>query len=369
MTFRAGETFREKEGHGGVGIDLVDGCNIRCQQCFYQKGSSPFRMLTFNQAKTIIQKTQKTGMFKEFYILGGEPTLHPQLPEIIRFAQSRFGTVILVTNGILLANKEYCRKIARPKLTISMHRRAIKPEARGLVNELAQSKGAFDLYEKAWENVGKYWQGEVCVQLNLLRPLVTGGHALDVFKWAREQGYEPIMELTKPGPIFERGHALDVPIKEIEELYAKMRTYDRQYHPGKEASMEVVVPPAYGHNCTLVETGIHVQVDGTVVPCVAHAGFPLGNIFQDDLEDMLNSDIRLAIKDYANWIVGPCRRCVHFEYCHGGCRGEALWDTGCPRASDPYCWHIPKGLTLRDMVPENCNGCLLKGNLGCKIKV
>ena len=49
-------------------------------------------------------------------LLGGEPTTHPDLLEIIRYA-SPVETALL-TNGIAFANKEYCRRIAESGLSI-----------------------------------------------------------------------------------------------------------------------------------------------------------------------------------------------------------------------------------------------------------
>lgn len=364
MPFRETGFFGKPEI--GIGIDIIGKCNLRCRQCFFEKDPSTRKMMSFEQVKFIIEAT--ADKFSELYILGGEPTLHPQLPQILSLGLEHMPVVILVTNGLKLAKKDYCQKIALPRLQISTHRQAINSSARETVDYLVQRKGIFELTNMAWKNIEKYWQGIVCVQLNLLKPLVDGGHVMDVFQWARSKNYEPIMELTKPGPIFERGHKLDVPVQRVQELYNKMLEYDRKYYPHLSEQIPAIVPPSYGHNCTLVETGVHVRVDGTVIPCVAHTTLPLGNIFKDNIETMLASKIRLAIKDYQNWIVGPCRQCRHFEYCHGGCRGEAFWDTGCPRASDSYCWHFPKGISLQDLTLVSCAGCILENHPGCKIK-
>jgi radical SAM protein with 4Fe4S-binding SPASM domain len=360
------ESVNEKKENIGIGFDITNMCNVRCRQCYFSKGtSSTEKLLTLEQIEVAVQKA--AGKFSEMYVLGGEPTLHPQLPEILELGLRNFPTVILVTNGLRLADEEYCKRIALPGLSISMHKRAVSFAAERMVNQLAQNGSYFERSARAWRNVELFWKGDVNVQMNLLRPLVQGGHALEVFKWARKKGYEPIMELTKPGPIFERGNPLDVTAKEVEKLYRAMQGHDWRYF--RKEIPSVLVPPSYGHSCTLIETGVHVYVDGTVVPCVAHNGITLGNIFTDNIEDILNSPIRKAIQEYKNWIVGPCRSCEHFEYCHGGCRGEAFWDTGCPRASDPYCWHLPKRLELEDMVPKTCDGCILENNPGCKIKI
>ena len=361
--------FREYETHGdnvGLGIDLINTCNLRCKQCFYKDSPQKQKMMSLDQVKHIIDKASQNG-FTEFYILGGEPTLHPQLKEILELALAQFKVVILVTNGMKLANEKYCKSIALPGLAIATHRMAIKDSAEPLVNYLSGTRTAWDQQEKAWLNIEKYWQGDINMQLNLMKPLIQEGHAFNVFVYARQHGFEPIIELTKPGPIYSRGNPLDVTPQEIQILFTKMQQYDKEYFPEHYVTNQV--PPSLNHNCTLVETGLHISVDGDIIPCVGHFGITLGNIFSDDFVDILNSPIRLAMKDFQNWIVGPCKQCELFQYCRGGCRGEAYWQTGCPRASDPYCWHHKPETTLEEMTPENCIGCPLEHNPACNIKI
>ncbi|HCC22842.1 TPA: hypothetical protein DF272_01540 [Candidatus Falkowbacteria bacterium] len=360
--------FREYQSDSvniGVGIDLVDSCNIKCPQCFYAKHQSGQSRLDRRALRPIMEKTRQAG-FTEFYILGGEPTLHPDLLGVVQDALSIFPVVILVTNGLKFADSRFCRRLAQPRLALAMHRLAMKAEGADIVNQLSGSKTAYDRYQKAWRNIEKYWQGDVNVQLNLMRPLIDGGHVLDVFKWARSMGYEPIMELTKAGRRYPRGNPLDVSPAEIINLFAELKRYDEEHYPDKVAGTQV--PPSYNHNCTLIETGIHILINGDVLPCVGHPGLKLGNVFSDDLDDILNHPLRRALMDYHSWIVGPCQACAQFDFCHGGCRGEAYWQTGCPRASDPYCWLSPPSSDLSVFRPESCVGCILEHHPSCGFK-
>jgi len=361
------KSFREKsaEENIGIGLDITNGCNLGCVHCYYRKNPSALRFLSFEQFKTIVRMAE--GRFSELYLLGGEPTLHPLLSKIVEFSLGKMNSIMLVTNGLRLTDKKYCQKIASPRFDISMHRRAIDNQARELVDRLSGRPGAFAKNQLAWENVELYWQGKICVQVNLLRPLVEAGHVMDVFKWAREKGYEPVIEMVKASSNFERNDKLDLSPEEVRAVYQRMYDYDRKNYPSKTPM--VVVPPVYGHPCTLMETSLHIAIDGRIVLCVGNETISYGNVFEDGIEQALNSPLRLAIQDYRNWIVGPCRACPHFDYCHGGCRGNAKWETGCPRASNPYCWHHSPNLILKDMVPETCKGCLLEDNPGCSIKV
>jgi radical SAM protein with 4Fe4S-binding SPASM domain len=351
------DNLREERG---VGIDIIDGCNLRCEQCYYKKSKAPFRKIGLRQIKEIVRKIKN--YFSELYILGGEPTVHPQLPEILELAAREMETVVLVTNGLALADKDYCRKLAIPGVVISMHRKAISSGAEKIVDSLNQTKNSFRLSQKAWENVDKYWRGKIYVQINLLKPLLDGGHILDVFRWARENRYIPLVELVKSSLFFERGNQLDVSIKEAELLFKQLRKYDSL------TESIPLIPPYYGNTCTLIETSIHITVDGSVIPCVGNQTPNYGNIFTDSIEDIMGHSLRHKIKDYSNWIVGSCKNCEYFDYCRGGCRGEARYATGCLRASDPYCWHHHLSATVKDMVPDSCDGCILEDFKGCSIK-
>lgn len=365
-------SFRENHysprGNVGVGVDIVSDCNLNCVQCFYRgQKNSPCatRMITLEQMKLIIEKTKED--FLELYLLGGEPTLHPQLQQILYLALNSIKLVVLVTNGLRLAEEDYCKKIAMPGISLTMRKEAVSSKAKDLVDCLSGRYGTFELSQMAWKNVEKHWRGKIYVQLNLVRPLLEEGHVMEVFKWARSKGYEPLIELTKASSVFERGNELDVPIGKIQKLFEEMRAFDEKHYP--DILLNPLVPPYYNNRCTLMETSIHIIVDGTVIPCVGNQTPPYGNIFTDDVKTLSTSPLREAIRDYKNWIVGPCRNCAHFDYCHGGCRGEARWETGCLRASNPYCWYHHANLTVKDMVPKSCKGCLLENYPTCQIKV
>ncbi len=353
-----------REKNIGVGIDITDGCNMSCRHCYYHRQQVPLRHLPLEQLKKIISSAAEE--FSELYLLGGEPTLHPELAQIVDYGLERMNMVMLVTNGLRLADEAFCTAIARPRFAISMHCRAIYSRHAALIDELQGYRGAFFSAQKAWRNIARHWRGRVHVQINLLKPLADNGCIMDVFKWARQNGYEPIVEMVKANDNFKRGSNLDLSPSEVRQIYQEMQDYDKAHYP--ERMPDIVMPPVYGQPCTLMESGVHITIDGQMILCVGNETVAYGNALTDSIAKIVDAPLRLAIQDYRNWIVGPCTQCPHFDVCHGGCRGNAKWETGCPRASNPYCWHHPKHLTLKDMVPNTCHGCILENHPGCGIK-
>lgn len=91
-------------------INLVDHCNLSCQMCDHFSQLSEEKYLDIESFKR--DMTRMGEIFQHdiggVYLLGGEPTLHPQLIEIIEYTRTQFPKteLILLTNGMLLTHLE-----------------------------------------------------------------------------------------------------------------------------------------------------------------------------------------------------------------------------------------------------------------------
>jgi radical SAM protein with 4Fe4S-binding SPASM domain len=365
MPFR--ELTYDDDGWVGIGIDITEKCNRKCPTCYMAPSQRHMRREVFC---AIVDQGYKLG-FRELYILGGEPTLHPRLIEFLEYAKQKFKLVILVTNMDKLSNVSFTKKIFETGVTVDgqKHVTSDTPKNR-FIEELLSGGKHFETSMRAWEIVEKIFPPEkICVQCCITSPVVESKSIYDVFRYARARGFEPIMEFTKEGDKFKRGCRLDVPSSIMMKVLEKFKQIDINEFDLKGA--EIITPQAYGKTCHMLENCIHFLVDGTAIPCVGHHNFGLGNIYDIPLELIMENPIHLAMADPHNWIYGYCRdECEYFEMCTGGCRGSAFDMTGCPRASFYYCPHIPHDkLSLRDMIPPSCDNCILRDNPNCHPKV
>lgn len=88
----------------GAGIDLTDACNLRCSWC----NSKPFRSsnkLSLEHVKKIVDMLAEWGVKSVCYAGGGEPTLHPDYAEILKYTFYKGLEVGTSTNGTLLSEK------------------------------------------------------------------------------------------------------------------------------------------------------------------------------------------------------------------------------------------------------------------------
>ncbi len=89
-------------------IDATEKCNLRCTACFTNTHTAEKRDPTIDEI---------CGGLKEWktrpavLLCGGEPTVRPDLPELIRAITSLGFVVKMASNGIKLTDKEYVRSL------------------------------------------------------------------------------------------------------------------------------------------------------------------------------------------------------------------------------------------------------------------
>jgi len=79
-------------------IETNQSCNIRCRGCYnlYKKYVKPIARI-----KGEIDLALEKRNLETITLLGGEPTLHPDLPEVIRYVKSKNMNCVVLTNGVV----------------------------------------------------------------------------------------------------------------------------------------------------------------------------------------------------------------------------------------------------------------------------
>ena len=103
-------------------LEITNRCNMCCNTCYANSGKG--KDLDFKKVKQMIDfgAECENGRGEVLQISGGEPSIHPDIIKIIRYAREKYQYVMLNTNGIRIAEEEE------------------------FVKELSEFKGAFEIY-------------------------------------------------------------------------------------------------------------------------------------------------------------------------------------------------------------------------------
>jgi hypothetical protein len=82
-----------------VNILIDTNCNQRCEFCFERTAFTSHARMTLDEVRTVASFMQENGL-RSVGVLGGEPTLHPDLAAIVREFAERSIVVTLFTNGL-----------------------------------------------------------------------------------------------------------------------------------------------------------------------------------------------------------------------------------------------------------------------------
>jgi len=247
-------------------VEITNICNMHCSFC-HGHTRAHRRMGTEEFSRVLDQLEGKTKYL--YYHLMGEPLTHPELPLFLKMAARRGFLSVLTTNGTLLKRRgEEILAAGVHKVSVSLHSfEAGGPEARERYlsdcadfAEKAAAAGTitvFRLWNRGWDN------GTNDAVVDFLRARLPGD-------WAENtRGYRIRKKL-----FLEWG--------------------DRFQWPDLEA-------PTQGEEVFCYGLGDHFGIlcDGSVVPCCmdSEGAISLGNIFQEPLEQILESPRARAIRE------------------------------------------------------------------------
>lgn len=144
--------FMKNESIKQAKVILGFECNNNCIFCF-EKTKRYLPNKTTEELKQEIIAIEKKG-FTNIHFIGGEPTIRPDIIEVIAFAKAHhFDNIMITTNGRMFAYFPFARKIISAGLNqiiFSVHGHTAK-----IHDELVQASGAFAQLKKGIENINK----------------------------------------------------------------------------------------------------------------------------------------------------------------------------------------------------------------------
>ncbi len=241
-----------------VYIEISNICNLSCSFC--PKTSRSPKQMTVDEFRTVIKKVSPFTDYVYFHLLG-EPLLHPHLATFLKICEDENLKVIITTNGTLLEKQHdvLINSKSHYKTVISLH----SFEANDGVNFNKYIDTCLDYVKDAKKD-----------KIVVLRLWNNGGKDL-----LNQNIFEKIEKIyPQPWPDTRGGKKI------TENLYLQFG--DKFDWPDLVTELQVNTAFCYG-----LRDQIGILADGTVVPCCLdnNGNINLGNIFENDLNDIINS--------------------------------------------------------------------------------
>ena len=275
-------------------IAVTANCNASCVGCRYGRDFMPGHQLSLTMTRDLLDDASDLG-YQRVRLYGGEPLLHPALPQMIEHALSRDVKPYVTTNGVLLR-----RRIGE---LFAAGLRDITMGVYGVgrfYDRYVQREGLFAQVESGIQAVRERYGMQVDLQMNwlLMRPTCTVEALHEAYAFAQRYDMSLQVDLIHYSlPYFTEGPdrelqftAADRPAIErvtSELLVLQRADPDRIRHSpeGIRAMPDwLVLGPAMRVPCTANEM-MWVGPDGTVQMC--YVTFPLGNLHETRFREMV----------------------------------------------------------------------------------
>lgn len=326
--------FSDSIDHGW--LNLCHTCNLSCSWCYAQDKLKKNDVMSFEDACRCIDLMHDAGI-SQINLLGGEPTCYPHLHKLIEYCTNKGIEACLVTNGVLLKNRDYVEQLK--KAGLSFLSISIKGDSQDTYI-LNTQHAAFDDVMTAIRNVadcGIRFSVSYIISLDNIDGMIS------LFKRCKEQGAY-FFDTSFCNPYFQNGsivRAIDDPLTLIDRF---VKVYDEIKELGCEFAFHLDSPmclwpegfieemASKGHVQSLCQlqkkSGLMLSPNLDVLMCNSLPNYPIGKLGVDfktaeEMTNFFNSDDVVDV--YRRILRAPskrCKTCEKMKLCGGGC---VLW--------------------------------------------
>ena len=324
-------------------------CNMGCEYCFYLEKEELFKeskihRMSESVLKEIIKQTlEQTSSNFSFGWQGGEPTLMglPFFEKAVEF-QQKYGRGQVVGNGLqtngILIDQEWATFLKKYNFLVGLSLDG--PEH--IHDHYRSLKGGQPSWQKVMDRAQLMLKNSVAVNALSVVNDYSVNFPEDIYKFHKELGlsfmqFIPCVE-TNPN---DKSRA--APFSVSAEIYGEFicKIFDLWYNDFENGSPTTSVryfdsvfysyvgmkPP----ECTLhTSCGIYLVVEhnGDVYSCdfFVEPNWKLGNVMQDRLIDLLNSEKQNEFGLLKADFPKDCLECKWLKHCYGGCTKDRIKD-------------------------------------------
>ena len=305
-------------------LALTYGCNNACEHCYNESGRAGTRSLTRDEWRQVLGRLHSVGI-PHIIFTGGEPTLHPDLSELVACAQKLGMVTGINSNGRRFADREFARGVSRAGLnhlqvTLQSHRSVVHNTMSGAVS-----------FEETVEGIRNALDAGLHTITNTTLTQMNADEVEETVDFLYELGLTTFamngMIHSGSGCGFRNAIAEDrlAPILvAVRDRAAERGMRFLWYTPTPYCELSPIELGLGAKRCNAGQYTMAVEPDGSVLPCQSYY-HSVGNVLRDDWSEIWDSEL---FRSFRNRIADPqgaglpekCWGCPDLPVCGGGCR-------------------------------------------------
>jgi len=270
-------------------IEITNNCNLKCKFCPETNRIKEF--MSLEKFEEVIKKIHKYTRLVCLHVKG-EPLLHKEFKDILGILEKYNLKSNITTNGTLI----------KEKLEVIKNSKAVR-QINFSIHSSIQNKNLGDRYlQNIFESVEELKDTIISYRLWNMKNIKENEINLEIIK--EIENYYNIQNLKQR-------------LTEKEFFKIKKNIFINQdtEFTWPDINKEIIIEKG---RCLALKEQVAILVDGTVVPCCLdnNGDIPLGNIFKESMEDILNKPKSITIKkNFENGIItcNLCKTCGFLE--------------------------------------------------------
>lgn len=325
--------------------EITGACNLRCSHCLSAGLRAEGGQLDYEQCRSLIDELARMEVFQVNFG-GGEPFLHHDFLDILRYCHAKGLTTCVSTNGTLL-DENLAGELLALWQTAPVYLQVSLDGARAATNDAIRGPGTFDRIMAAIELLAARHYPEL--SLNMVVTRLNVGEIAEFAQLARRHGAKTRLSRFRPSgagcSAWEDYRLTRAQLLELSEFlgdHPEILTGDSFFVLTPDGRRELGL-----NMCGAAKMTCAVAPNGDVYPCafLCDPKFLAGNVTREPLATIFRSS--RVFESFRQTEVESCRQCDRFGSCHGGCPAVAYFLTKSTDRPDPEC--------LRSVLPAGCD--------------
>lgn len=297
-----------------ISIELTHKCPLKCKHCYIDAGEGSF--ISYDKIIELINECEELGV-DSIQLTGGEPLLHPKVFEIISYALDKNIKVVLFTSGVVFSDEifqKFNNYRGEKKLSIQV-------SVDGLKNNHDAFRGVDGSFERTVTFIKKMRE----IGVEVIAATTVHNQSFDELSKIVEFEEKMGVSICRISPITFMGRAtkevankrnVNIVREYIKELAEKFNsdTFKVLYFESEEESK------SHKKNCGLGQTGLKIDPNGDVYPCLM-SDVTYDNIYFNTIKEIQMKYSRIW-ENINSPNIGICKQCSEQKECNG-CVAEA----------------------------------------------